>query len=311
MTKINEFKEKERYTIPLLIKNCTKGTTQKGAPYLNLVLQDSTGTIDGKLWDVKSSDEEAAVVGQVVQVNCEVLLYNKALQLRVNSLTPLDQTTLNMSDYLQTSHYSEQVLRNEIFNLMDTIQNQNLKILVKKMFNKVDAKFFVYPAASKIHHGYVGGLAEHTLGMANTAKALCSLYPTLNYDLLVSGVLVHDMGKTVELGGLIGGEYSTEGKLIGHISICHGWLMEVAKENHLEDNEETILLRHMILSHHGKYEFGSPVLPELVEAEVLSFIDNIDARINTLNQALGQVKPGEWTSKLFALEGRQFYKPKI
>ncbi len=311
MSKINEFKEKERFTLPLLIKSCTKGTTQKGAPYLNLVLQDSSGSIDGKLWDVKESDEAAAVVGQVVNVNCEVLLYNKALQLRVNALSPLDQNSVNMADFLQTSAYSEKVLRSEIGLLIDSISNANLKTLVKQMFNKVDKRFFVYPAASKIHHGYVGGLAEHTLGMAKTAKALCSLYPTLNYDLLVSGVLVHDMGKTVELGGLISGEYSTEGKLIGHISICHGWLMEVANENHLDNAEETLLLRHMILSHHGKYEFGSPVLPELLEAEVLSYIDNIDARINTLNQALSQVKQGEWTSKQFALEGRQFYKPKM
>lgn len=311
MTKIIDFKEKEKYTIPLMIKSCTKGTTQKGSPYLNLVLQDSSGSIDAKLWDVKTTDEEAAVVGNVVNVNCEVLLYNHALQLRVNSLVSLDQNTLDMSEYLQTSSYSETVLRNEIKDLILSIQNTNLKTLVIEMFKKVDKRFFVYPAASKIHHGYVGGLAEHTLGMAKTAKAICSLYPTLNYDLLLSGVLVHDMGKTCELGGLISGEYSTEGKLIGHISICHGWLMEASERCHLENAEETLLLRHMILSHHGKLEFGSPVLPEIKEAEVLSYIDNLDARMNTLNQALSQVKPGEWTAKLFALEGRQFYKPKI
>lgn len=311
MTKINDFKEKDRFTLPLLIKSCTKGTTAKGAPYLNLVLQDSSGSIDGKLWDVKPTDESVAISGQVVEVNFEVLLYNHALQLRVNSLKALDQNTINMSEFLQTSSYSETVLRSEINKLIGSITNNNLKLLVTEMFKKVDDKFFIYPAASKIHHGYVGGLAEHTLGMAKTANALCTLYPTLSYDLLVSGVLVHDMGKTVELGGLIGGEYSTEGKLIGHISICHGWLMEVAEENNLSNAEETLLLRHMILSHHGKYEFGSPVLPELREAEILSYIDNIDARMNTLNQALSQVKPGEWTSKIFALENRQFYKPKI
>jgi 3'-5' exoribonuclease len=174
----------------------------------------------------------------------------------------------------------------------------------------VGEKFFQYPAASKIHHGYMGGLAEHTLGMAAVAEDICSLYPQLNRDLLIAGVLVHDLGKTAELGGLIQSEYSEEGKLCGHISIGHAWLVEVADEKGLATAEETLLLRHMILSHHGKLEYGSPMTPEIPEAEVLSLIDNLDARLNTLKTALEGVKPGQWTSRIFALENRQFYKPR-
>ncbi|MBR2769730.1 MAG: HD domain-containing protein, partial [Solobacterium sp.] len=129
-----------------------------------------------------------------------------------------------------------------------------------------------------------------------------------NRDLLIAGVLVHDVGKTVELGGLVSNEYTLEGKLTGHISIAHGWLMETAEKLGLQEKEETLLLRHMILSHHGRQEFGSPVLPAIPEAEALFLIDNIDAKMNTLKQALATVKPGQWTPRMFSLDNRAFFK---
>ncbi|MBP3891027.1 MAG: HD domain-containing protein [Solobacterium sp.] len=311
MTKIKDFQEKDRYTQPLLIKSCNKGVTQKGAPYLNLVFQDSSGSIDGKLWDAKPEDEAVAIAGNVVEVNFEVLLYNHALQLRCNHLEALDQKSIDMSEFMISSRYSEEELRAKLKEKVDSIQNTTLRNLVEKMFDKVGDSFFAYPAASRIHHSYVGGLAEHTLGMAATAEEIIKLYPALNRDLLLSGVLIHDMGKTVELGGLMPGEYSDEGRLTGHISICHGWVMECAEELHVSKSEEALLLRHLVLSHHGKLEFGSPVMPLTMEAEVLNLIDNLDARMNTLTQALSTLSEGEWTQKMFALDGRQFYKPKL
>lgn len=311
MSKINALQEKEHLNQYFLIKSCSKGVTSKGAPYLNLVFQDNTGTIDAKLWDAKEEDEEIAVAGSVVEVNAEVLKYNNALQLRVNSISKVEKEKISMEDYLISSRYSEAQLRQEISAYISSLKNENLKTLVKGMFVKVDDRFYQYPAASRIHHGYMGGLAEHTLGMANLAEEICKLYPSLNRDLLLSGILVHDMGKTVELGGLVSTEYSEEGKLTGHISICHGWLMEVADEKGLADSEEALLLRHLILSHHGKLEFGSPVLPLIKEAEILSYIDNMDARMNTLNAALEKVEKGQWSQKINAMEGRQFYKPKL
>ena len=136
------------------------------------------------------------------------------------------------------------------------------------------------------------------------------MYPQLNRDLLIAGVLVHDVGKTAEMSGPVTTEYTLEGKLEGHISLANGWLSEVAEKTGLAETEEAILLHHMILSHHGHYEFGSPVLPMLQEAEVLYLIDNMDARLNTLNQALKETAPGTWTQKLFSLDNRQFYRPK-
>ena len=311
MTKIVDLKEKDRLTQYLMVKSCTKGVTQKGAPYLNLVLQDNTGTIDGKFWDAKAADEAAAIPGKVAEISFEVLEYNRALQLRVNRIVPVDQKLIRIEEFLLSSAMNEETLRAKVQELVSSIGNTNLKALTEGMLAKVGKDFYEYPAASKIHHGYLGGLAEHTLGMAALAEETARLYPLLNRDLLIAGVLVHDMGKTKELGGLISGEYTTEGRLTGHISICHGWLMEVAAEKGLADSEEAMLLRHMVLSHHGRNEYGSPVLPEIPEAEALSLIDNMDARMNTLKTAIEAVKPGQWTAKMFALENRQFYHARL
>lgn len=308
MTKIKEFREKERYTMNLLIKSVTKGVTQKGAPYLNLVLQDNTGTIDGKLWDASDADMTAAKAGHVEKLSFEVLDYNNALQLRVNRITDLDQDLIDLSEYVMSSPVEIGELKARIQGYIGSIENPTLKALAAGMHNLAGKKFYDYPAASRIHHSYLGGLAEHTLGMADLAEAIAGQYPVLNRDLLIAGVLVHDLGKIAELGGLVSNEYTLEGKLTGHISIGHGWLMETAKELGLEDKEETLLLRHMILSHHGRQEFGSPVLPAIPEAEALFFIDNIDAKMNTLKQVLATVKPGQWTQRMFSMDNRSFYK---
>ena len=155
-----------------------------------------------------------------------------------------------------------------------------------------------------------GGLSDHSLSMATIANDLCKHYPQLNRDLLVSAALIHDVGKTAELSGPVTTEYTLAGKLEGHISIANAWLSEVAEKLGLENQEETLLMHHMILSHHGKLEFGSPVAPMLIEAEALYLIDNMDARLTSLKQALDGVKPGQWTSRMFQFENRQFYKPK-
>lgn len=310
MTKIKDLKDKDSLCINLLVKGCIKGVTSKGSPYLNLTFQDDSGTMEGKLWDVKPADEELIAVGHVMAVTCEVLEYNHALQLRVNKIQKVDEGAIDLNDFVMSSKMSRAEQTARVKAAIASLQNENYRRLVQGMFDLVGDRFYQYPAAAKIHHNFLGGLAEHTLGMVAIAEDLVKLYPLLNRDLLVAGVLVHDLGKTEELSGPVTTEYTVEGKLTGHISIEHGWLMEVAEKLGLEDTEEAVLLRHMVLSHHGHYEFGSPVLPQVPEAEALCLIDNLDARMNTLKQALESVKPGEFTQKLFALEGRQFYRAK-
>ena len=310
MKKIKDYAEKDRLELPLLVKECKNGTTNKGAPYLSLTLQDSSGVIDGKFWDVKPEDCDRIKVGRLALFSFEVLLYNQNLQLRINRVRDIDESSVSLEEFVISSERPESERRSELAEMVASISNSVYRQIVEKMLQRIGISYLTYPAASKIHHSFLGGLSEHSLSMAKLAGVICEHYPQLDRDLLISAALLHDVGKTAEMSGPITTEYTLAGKLEGHISIANGWLSEVIAELHLEDTEEAILMHHMILSHHGHYEFGSPVLPMIQEAEVLCLIDNLDARMNTLKNALDGVKPGAWTAKLFALENRQFYKPK-
>lgn len=310
MKKIKDFSEGERVETNLLVTSVVRGLTNSGSPYLSLTLQDSSKTIDGKLWDVKPEIEKAIQIGKVYTFEMEINTYRNNLQAKVLNVCPVDEASIDMNDFVSTSPISKEELRDVIHNAVNAINNHNLAQIVTALLNHYDSDVFEYPAASKIHHNFVGGLATHTSGMIKLANALCDLYPQLNRDYLVAGAIVHDLGKIEELSSPVVTEYTVEGKLLGHISILDARLLQVGKELKLEDSEELLLLRHMVLSHHGEYEFGSPVRPETIEAEMLSFIDNIDAKVNILDKALAEVNEGEFTQKIFALDNRCFYKHK-
>lgn len=306
---IENYESKDVINQPLFIKGVLKGATDKGAPYLTITLQDKSGSIHAKLWNVTNAQEDIAVVGKVVFISGDIIEYNNQLQLRIRNISELDQKSVSMDDFIIKSNVSISKLKNEINEAISSIENQNYKNMILKVYEMVGEDFYQYPAAARIHHSFLGGLAVHVSSMIKLGNLICNLYPQLNRDLLISGILAHDIGKMIEFNGPITTEYTLEGKLIGHISIMQGYLMQIAKELNIEDSEESILLRHMVLSHHGKLEYGSPILPMIQEAEVLYLIDNMDARLNTLETALKQVKPGSFTPRLFSLENRAFYKP--
>ena len=310
MVKINEFEEHMKLQQPLLVKDVKNGTTSKGSPYLSLTLQDKTGTIDGKFWDVKENEQALIQAGKILKFSFEVLLYKDKLQLRTNHVEEISEDEYNLEDFVISSDHSEVERRSLTQSLIDSIQNDVYRKLVIGMLSYVGDKFFTFPAASKIHHGWKGGLSDHSLSMATLADELCKHYPQLDRDLLVSAALIHDVGKTAELSGPVTTEYTLEGKLEGHISLANAWLSEVSEKLGVQEREETVLMHHMILSHHGKMEYGSPVAPMIIEAEALYLIDNMDARLTSLKMALDAIKPGTWTSRMFQFENRQFYKHK-
>lgn len=310
MKKIRDIQEKDSLKQPMLIKSITKGVTQKGSTYASVILQDSTGILDGKIWDLKPEQEALIEVGTIQEVQCEILRYNNALQAKIHQIAPINQNLVEMDQFVISSSYSEEDLREGIMNTVASIENDCYRVILEELFKEYGDLFFQYPAATKNHHSFVRGLATHVFGMIKLAEQVCKLYPQLSRDLLLAGVIVHDMGKTIELSSPTSPEYTIEGRLTGHISIMHGKVMEIAKQCGFENHEEAVLLRHCILSHHGQYEYGSPVLPQLQEAEVLSFIDNLDARLNTLESALNTVEEGSFTPRIYALEQRSFYKPK-
>ena len=307
---VKDFTEGERVNTQLLISQLVRGTTNSGSPYLSLVLQDSSKSIEAKLWDVKPELEKQLEVGKVYDFDVEIIKYKNNLQAKVLKVLPLPQADIDMENFVFKSPISKDNLRSSIQEGLSMINNEKIAKIVSGALNMYANDVYEYPAAAKIHHNFIGGLATHTSGMIKVAAALCSIYPSINRDDLLAGVILHDLGKIEELSSPVVTEYTKEGKLLGHISIMDARLLQIGIELGLEDSEELLILRHMVLSHHGQLEYGSPIRPETLEAEILNLIDNIDARINTIDKALADVKEGEFTQKLFSLENRVFYKHK-
>ena len=294
MMKINEFKDGTRGKFRVLVNSLTKGVTTKGATYLSFVFQDKTGNIDAKYWSPSADEVATLKAGMILDVDGEVLSYNKQLQMKVNAVKIVDRNLIDLNEFIREGDIPRSELKKNISKVIDSFENQVLKTLIIKVMEEYELDFYNYPAAAKIHHDFVGGLATHVWGMMKLAISICECYPMLNKELLLTGVILHDIGKCKELSGPVITEYTVEGKLLGHISIMQAVVAQVAKDNGLE-GEETMLVRHMILSHHGEYEYGSPILPMIPEAEILHYIDNIDARMNVISKAFEGINQGEFT----------------
>jgi len=307
---IRNLKAQERITLPFLIVNSVKGVTNTGTPYLNITLQDSSGQIEGRKWELIENDSNIFEVGNFVEVNADVISYRNSLQLKVLKGEKLDPNKLDVTLFVASSPVPRELLQRKLFNYIEQIKNADIKKIVDALVKENLPGLLIYPAASRNHHEYASGLLHHTVSMLDASDAIVKVYQTLNSDLLIAGVILHDMGKLDELSGPIIPKYTVEGRLIGHISIMQAKVKETAKKLKI-DEEISMVLQHMILSHHGEYEFGSPVLPLIKEAEVLGIIDNLDARINMIDKAINLINEGEFTPRIFSLEERTFYKPKI
>ncbi len=313
MTEIKEMKcGDENVEFSAMISHVTVGKTNGAnkTNYLNIVFQDSTGTIDAKLWNATAEHIEQLVNGTVVKGTGDIIKYADGRQMKVVSIKEISNNPMDQVHYVAKAPIESGIMMQEIERYVQEIENEKLNKITSHLIHKHAQLFEIYPAASRNHHEFVSGLAYHTLSMLKIAESLIQIYPELNKDLMYSGILLHDLGKTIELSGPVVPTYTLEGKLLGHISMSQAMVYETAKELDIE-GEEVILLQHLILSHHGKNEFGSPVLPQIREAEIIYLIDNIDARMNMLNKALEQVEPGDYSKRIFALENRTIYKPKM
>ena len=306
---ISDFKTDQEINMFLLLDNVVRGIATSGKPYLTLYLKDKSGSIDGKIWEVKEEDSENLKSGKMVFIEGTVLDYRGKLQLKIkNYRMASDSDNIDIQDYIQTAPVPKDIMINELNYFLKEISNENLRTVTIELLNKYKKQFISYPAAKSMHHDFYSGLIYHTTTMLKIAKALVGIYPSLNKDLLYSGIILHDLGKTIELSGPVGTSYTLEGELLGHIVIMSDEVARMADKLGIEA-EEITLLRHIILAHHGKYEFGSPKLPMIKEAEIIHFIDNIDARMMMFDKNLANVKPGTFSEKLFGLEGRHFYVP--
>lgn len=293
----------------LLIKNSTKGIASNGKPFLTLILQDQSGEIEAKLWDANEGDEKNYAPQTIVKIIGDVQNYRGKSQLKIRQIRksgPGD--SVKLEDFLETAPLSQDQMVSKLTQYIFDMKNPNIQRITRHLIKKHQKAFLEYPAATKNHHEFVSGLAYHVVSMLDLAKGIADLYPSLDRDLLYAGVILHDMGKVMELSGPISTVYTLEGNLLGHITIMITEIGKAAEELGI-NGEEVLILQHLVLSHHGKAEWGSPKPPLVKEAEILHYIDNLDAKMNMLDRALERVKPGEFTERVFALDNRSFYKP--
>lgn len=299
----------EQVELFLLIKSSTKGIASNGKPFLTLILQDKSGEIEAKLWDVNDEDGKSYAPQSIVKVLGDVQNYRGKSQLKIRQIRrcgPSD--SVKLEDFLETAPLSQEEMMGKLTQYIFDMKNPNIQRITRHLIKKHQKAFLEFPAATKNHHEFVSGLAYHVVSMLDLAKSISMLYPSLDKDLLFAGVILHDMGKVLELSGPISTVYTIEGNLLGHITIMINEIGKAAEELGIS-GEEVLILQHLVLSHHGKAEWGSPKPPMIKEAEILHYIDNLDAKMNMLDRALDRVKPGEFTERIFALDNRSFYKP--
>lgn len=309
MSWIKDLSEGGIFRGPLLVVNISRGVTTGRQNFINITLQDKTGTIEGKMWDATLDDVPFLEIGKIVHLNATVTTFRENLQLRINQINETHEDEYDPNNFASSSPIPLDDLKARLDKYLKSIKNKDISLLTNYLIKKYYDKMVVYPAAVRVHHEFVSGLIHHTVTMCDVMEALLKVYVDLDRDLLLAGILLHDLGKTIELSSPIVPRYTIEGNLIGHISIMHAEIQKAAEKLEIK-SEVPMLLSHMVLSHHGKYEFGSPVLPMLKEALVLNFIDNLDAKLTALDKALETTLEGEFTNRLFALDETAFYKIK-
>lgn len=289
-----------------IIINRVEGKNSNGNRYFSLTLQDSTGTIEAKKWEIESGDEDLLAVKKVVAVKGYPMIYKDSqLQFKITEVEPV--STYDDNDLILSSPVDKDSLEKDLLCYIEAIEDKDIKAIVEEVVTKHYKELLTYPAAKSNHHEYAHGLLHHKVSMLNLAKEIATLYPDINRDLLYGGILLHDIGKTVELSGPIATDYTLKGKLIGHISLVQTDIVEAGKKYNVDD-ETITLLQHIALSHHGKLEYGSPILPQTLEAEVIHLIDNIDSKIVMIEKALKDVKIGGYSNRVLGLDNRSFYK---
>ena len=291
-----------------LIKDVNKGITTNGLNYLSFVLQDKSGVIDAKKWDVTAEDINKSEKGKIVRIDGEVTKFKDKLQIRIADIYEVDPEDNDLSSLLMLGSIEFNTLIEDFNYYKNSIKNNDCKAILDAVFKKYYSKFIDYPAAVRNHHEFYHGLLHHSVMMCKVAEQLSKLYDC-DYDLLISGCLLHDIGKVIEFSGYVAPSYTNEGNLLGHISIGMSIIKEISDELKIT-SEVPLLLEHMILSHHGKLEYGSPVVPLTREALLLSMIDDLDAKMMVLDKAFSDIEEGSYTERIFALDNASYYKHK-
>ena len=292
----------------VILKKCEEKNAKNGSVYLDLVLADKDGEIPAKLWDYKG--EGLFETEMIVKVRGTIEQYNGRDQFRIMQIRPVSSSDdYNMADLVPASETGGEQIYDMLLRRVNAFQDENLKNIVLEIMKDRKELLVSCPAAFRLHHAMLGGLMLHTISIVRMAEEICRIYPNIDKELLLAGAILHDAAKTWEFNlsqtGLVKG-YSTEGELIGHLVKGAMYVEKAAEKLGIQD-EKVTLLQHMILSHHGIPEYGSPVRPMFLEAEILSSLDSLDAAIFEINSAAGKVEPGKFTDRQWALDNRKLY----
>lgn len=294
-----------------LLAKCVLRSARTGKSYLDVQFSDRTGQITGRFWDASESLAASLAIDDFVEVKGRVESYQNQLQINVHMIGKADTTKLRLSDFLPQSEKDPALMMKRMGEILATIGDPDYRRLVDAFFGDETfcAAFRTAPAAVSNHHAYLGGLLEHTLSMAEVAVKLLEHYTTLRRDILLAGVLLHDVGKTKELSYRRTFQYTNAGNLVGHITLGVLMLEEEARKLPAFPEEKLNMLRHMILSHHGQLEFGSPKLPMFAEAMALHYLDNLDAKLRDIAESIAEDRNAdpEWTDFSRSLN-RKLYK---
>lgn len=297
MKLIKEYKEGDRVFDIYLCKHKQSAVTKNGKPYINVILQDKTGTLDAKIWEPNNAGIEEFDALDYIEVYGDVNNFQGALQVNIKRVRVCKEGEYDPANYLPVSHRNNEEMYKELLGLIDTVENTYLKTLLQAFFVEDEQfvkKFRRSSAAKTMHHGFVGGLLEHTLSVTKLCDYYCSCYPRLKRDLLLAAAMFHDMGKTRELSLFPENDYTDDGQLLGHIVIGCEMLDEKIRNIAGFPTVLASELKHCILAHHGEYEFGSPKKPALFEAVALNMADNTDAKLEMMTEIFGNTSDTGW-----------------
>mgnify|MGYP001058405949 FL=1 len=297
MKYIKDYKDGEKLFDIYLCKHKQAAVTKNGKPYENLILQDKTGTIDAKVWDPNNAGIAEFDVLDYIEVYGDVTSFQGALQVNVKRIRKCREGEYEPSNYLPVSKYDIEEMYGELLGFIDKVKNPYLNQLLQAFFvgdEDFIGAFKKSSAAKTVHHGFVGGLLQHTLSVTRLCDYYCKAYSVLNRDLLIAAAICHDIGKTRELSLFPQNDYTEEGQFLGHIVI--GTEMVAEKIAQIDGFPALLAseIKHCILAHHGEYEFGSPKKPAIMEAVALNFADNTDAKMQTFTEILEGNNQGEW-----------------
>lgn len=293
-----------------VVKSVETKTSSKGDTYLDFTLGDKSGEINGKLWRYSAAEYGEYRQNDIIKVRGTVTQYNGADQLRIERIRHItDADNIKLEDLVRTVSYSTEQMFDTLFGMASGFKDKDLKLIVTEILNDNKTALLYWPAAFKLHHAVRGGLLMHTLSIVRLCESVCDIYPFVDRELLISGAILHDIAKLQEFdvnaAGVAEG-YTAKGNLLGHLAMGAALVDKYAEKLNI-NGKTSMLLQHMILSHHGEPEFGAAVRPMFIEAEILSELDLMDSRIYEMREAVSGTAPDDFSGRLWALDNRKLF----